>query len=320
MSTIDVIVQGITLASASSRTFELRPRDGTLPPFAAGAHIDVHVRPGLIRQYSLCNAPGERHRYLICVKREPAGRGGSAAMHDGVSVGERLTISMPRNTFAVSATAARHVLVGGGIGITPLLAMAHALDARDARFDLHHYTPTPADSPLLETIRAAPFGERAIIHHSSDGDSLRGGLPATMREPDPAAAVYVCGPDGMTAHLHDLAVAAGWDPGQIHTERFAPLVPAGPREGDGTFAVRIASTDQRIVVPADRTIAEMLTEHGIDVELACEQGICGACLTPVLAGEPEHRDEVQTADEHAANAQITICCSRSRSAELTLGI
>ncbi|MGW1558454.1 PDR/VanB family oxidoreductase [Streptomyces sp. NPDC002144] len=353
MQTLDVIVHTISLASVTSRTYELRAADGgTLPPFEAGAHIDVHLGPSLVRQYSLCNSPQEKGRYLICVRRDDGGRGGSRTLHRDLTVGRRLRISPPRNHFPLVA-AGHHVLVAGGIGITPLLSMAEALAARGASFVLHHYTSSAAEAPLLERLQTSALGERAVVHHSDQGDTVRAGLPAELRVPEPDTAVYVCGPDGFMNHVVAEATAAGWHPGQLHTERFAPAARpsaeagagagAGAGDGDGAgakvedgagagagagvkagvataFTVRIASTGTGYRVPADRTIAEVLTAHGVEVELSCEQGICGACLTPVLAGEPDHRDEVQTPDERAAGDRITICCSRARSPELLLGL
>ncbi|MFF5142255.1 PDR/VanB family oxidoreductase [Streptomyces sp. NPDC013157] len=333
MQTLDVIVHTISLASSTSRSYELRAADGgALPSFEAGAHIDVHLGPSLVRQYSLCNSPREKGRYLICVRRDDAGRGGSRTLHRDLTVGRRLRISPPRNHFPLVA-AGHHVLVAGGIGITPLLSMAEALAARGASFVLHHYTSSAAEAPLLERLQSPALGERAVVHHSDQGDTVRAGLPAELQVPEADTAVYVCGPDGFMTHVVAEATAAGWHPGQLHTERFAPTAPpsaeAGDRDRDGDgakagvaaeFTVRIASTGTGYRVPADRTIAEVLTAHGVEVELSCEQGICGACLTPVLSGEPDHRDEVQTPDERAAGDRITICCSRARSPELLLGL
>jgi vanillate O-demethylase ferredoxin subunit len=321
VKSLDVIVHAISLASATSHSYELRAATGgALPSFEAGAHIDVHLGPSFIRPYSLCNSPKDSDRYLICVRRDDAGRGGSRTLHRDLTVGRRLRISPPRNHFPLVA-ARRHVLVAGGIGITPLLSMAEALAARGGAFVLHHYTSSAADSPLLERLGTSAFAERTVVHHSDQGDSVRTGLPAELLDPDPDTAVYVCGPDGFMTHVMAEATAVGWQPGQIHTERFAPAasVPAGG-EVAAEFTVRIASTGIGYPVPADHTIADVLTANGVEVELSCEQGICGACLTPVLAGEPDHRDEVQTPDERAANDRITICCSRARTPELLLGL
>ncbi|MFJ8490043.1 PDR/VanB family oxidoreductase [Streptomyces sp. NPDC094038] len=322
LDTLDTVVHSIALAcpTGTSRTYELRAADPDtpLPTFEAGAHIDVHLGPTLIRQYSLLNSPQDSDRYLICVRRDDTGRGGSTAMHRDLTVGQRLRVSTPRNLFPL-LPAERYVLVAGGIGITPLLSMAEELARRGADFALHHYA-TAAEAPLLERLQDAPFTDRVHLHDSGNGDSIRTGLPTDLSAPNPTALVYICGPDGFMRHVTEAATAAGWQPDQLHLERFAPAAREPDPATDGEFHVRVASTGDSYPVPAEMTIAEVLTANGVEVELSCEQGMCGACLTPVLAGEPDHRDEVQTDDERAANTHITICCSRARSAELVLGL
>ncbi|MFE5681529.1 PDR/VanB family oxidoreductase [Streptomyces erythrochromogenes] len=324
---LDAVVHAITQASASGgcRTFELRPADsGAFPSFDAGAHIDVHLRPSLIRQYSLLGSPHDRSRYLICVRRDPRGRGGSIAMHQEVAVGQQLRISAPRNRFPLAA-AARYVLIAGGIGITPLLAMADTLTRQHAEFALHHYASTQAEAPLLEELKASDYSDRVTLHYDDVDGGIRAELPAELSAPDPQAAVYLCGPGGFMNHVINEAVAVGWRYDQLHTERFAPAPPSPAQLGiDGSaraqFAVRVARTGLTYQVPADQSIAEVLVANGVDIKLSCQQGLCGTCLTPVLAGEPDHRDEVLTPAERASNDRIAICCSRSRSPELLLGL
>lgn len=320
MSTLDTVVHSVTLAcpSGTSRVYELRAADPAdrLPAFEAGAHIDVHLGPSLIRPYSLLNSPSDSGRYLICVRRDDTGRGGSTALHRNVTTGGRLRVSAPRNLFRL-LPAQRYVLVAGGIGVTPLLSMAEQLAEGGAEFVLHHYAA--GEAPLLEHIQKSGFAAQLRLHRSNLGDSIRAGLPTELRDPDPSALVYVCGPDGFMRHVTETATATGWRPDQLHVERFTPTLPQLP-EAEGEFSVNIASTGKSYPVPADRTIADVLTANGIPVTLSCEQGMCGACLTPVLSGTPDHRDEVQTDEERAANSHITICCSRARGGELVLGL
>jgi vanillate O-demethylase ferredoxin subunit len=223
---LDTVVHAISRASRSgvSRMYDLRAADPSvpLPAFESGAHIDVHVGPSLVRQYSLLNSPHEQGRYLICVRRDDTGRGGSTAVHRELTVGQRLRISAPRNHFPLLA-ADRHVLVAGGIGIAPLLSMAEELTAGGGDFTLHHYASSERDAPLLERVRGADFADRVVIHRSDDGDSVRAGLPADLRTPVPAALVYVCGPDGFMTYVTEQATAAGWLPRQLHLERFGVL-------------------------------------------------------------------------------------------------
>lgn len=316
--TVDVVVHQMTVASSRALLIELRSTDPErpLPAFRAGSHLDLHLG-GLVRQYSLLGDPAERHRYLVCVLREDGGSGGSDYVHRTLRVGERLTVSAPRTTFALDSGAARSILVGGGIGITPLLAMAEDLHRRRAAFELHCYARSEAELPLRDHIEQRPYLARTRFHYSAGGDSLRDGTPAYLADPTDAA-VYVCGPTGFIDTVRVHAAAAGWAEDAVLVERFqagAPIDLAG-----GEFTVIARSTGQRMPVDDGETIAEVLERHGYEVFLSCEQGICGSCLTPVLAGIPDHRDEVQTVAEHAANTQINICCSRSLSAVLELDI
>ncbi|MDQ0935619.1 ferredoxin reductase [Streptomyces turgidiscabies] len=193
--TLDVIVHAISLASAPSRSHELRAVDGALSALRRRRAIDVHLGPSLVRQHSLCDSPRESGRYLIRVRREDAGRSGSRALHRTIALGRRLRISPPRNHFPL-VTAQRPLLVAGGIDITPLLSMAEALAARGATFVLHHHTSSTAESPLLERLHLSAFAERTTVHHSDQGDTIRTGLPTELLTPAPDTAVYICGPDG----------------------------------------------------------------------------------------------------------------------------
>ncbi|MDH6217895.1 ferredoxin reductase [Streptomyces pseudovenezuelae] len=220
---LDTVVHAISRASRSgaSRMYDLRPADPSvpLPAFEAGAHIDVHIGPSLVRQHSLLNSPHEQGRYLICVRRDDTGRGGSTAVHRDITVGQRLRVSAPHNHFPLIA-AERHVLVAGGIGITPLLSMAEELASAGGDFTLHHYAASERDAPLLDRVEAANFADRVVVHHSQTGDSVRAGLPADLRTPVPSALVYICGPDGFMTYVTEQATAAGWLPRQLHLERF----------------------------------------------------------------------------------------------------
>jgi len=221
--TLDTVVHAISRASRSgtSKMYELHSADPAvpLPAFEAGAHIDVHIGPSLVRQYSLLNSPHDQGRYLICVRRDDDGRGGSTAVHRDITVGQHLRISAPRNHFPL-LTAERHVLVAGGIGITPLLSMAEELAAVGGDFTLHHYAARERDAPLSERVEASGFADRVVVHHSDTGDSVRAGLPADLRTPAPTALVYICGPDGFMTYVTEQATAAGWLPRQLHLERF----------------------------------------------------------------------------------------------------
>ncbi|MCE8026244.1 PDR/VanB family oxidoreductase [Billgrantia aerodenitrificans] len=299
-------------------TFELAdPHGRPLPAFSAGAHLDVQVKSGLIRQYSLCNHPEERDRYLIGVLRDPASRGGSVAMHEEIKVGDLIQISAPKNHFPLKP-AGRTLLLAGGIGITPLLCMAERLAHTDAEFELHYCTRSPERTAFRERIAASGFAERVHFHFDDGEPAQQLDLAGLVATPDPEARVYVCGPTGFIEAVLSACKAAGWPGERLHTEYFAGAVT--DTADDGSFEVKIASSGASFSVPADKTVHQVLAENGIEIMVSCEQGVCGTCLTRVLEGEPDHRDLYLDDDEHAANDQFTPCCSRAKSKVLVLDL
>ncbi|MDN7999946.1 PDR/VanB family oxidoreductase [Burkholderia multivorans] len=310
-----VVVSARTDEADGIASFELQAADGSaLPPFDAGAHIDVHLPGPMIRQYSLCNPPGEQHRYLIAVLREPDGRGGSARMHD-VKAGDRLTISAPRNAFALDAGREPKLLVAGGIGITPLKAMAHALAARGIDFELHYFARSASRAAFRSALAAEPFAPDVHFHFDDAGTGLP--LPDATLAPDRFAHVYLCGPSGFIDKVRDQAVARGFAIERIHVEHFSA---ESAVSGGRSFVVEAVRSGVTVTVGENESIAQALERAGVPVLTSCEQGLCGACLTPVLEGIPEHRDEYQTDAEKAGNAKMTICCSRARTPALRLDI
>ncbi|WP_421682734.1 oxidoreductase [Stutzerimonas urumqiensis] len=295
---------------------ELTSVDGDpLPAFSAGSHIDLHLPGGLVRQYSLCNHPEERHRYEIAVLKEADGRGGSQAVHQ-LTEGVRLQISEPRNLFPLMHEARRSLLFAGGIGITPILCMAQRLAHTGADFELHYCARSATRAAFVDRLRQSPFAERVHFHFDDEGARLE--LASMLASADSGTHLYVCGPGGFMEHVLGSARAAGWAEENLHREYFAAAPVA--EQVDRPFVVQLASTGQVIEVPADRTVAQMLEVAGVFVPLSCEQGICGTCLTRVLEGEPEHRDLFLTDEERAANDQFTPCCSRARSTRLVLDL
>ena len=298
-------------------SFELASADGSpLPPFSAGAHIDVEAAPGLVRQYSLCNDPSERHRYLIAVLRDPHSRGGSQAMHERIQPGATIRIGAPRNHFALQP-ARRYLLLAGGIGITPILCMAERLAQAGAQFELHYCARAPERTAFVERIRRSPFARQVHFHFDSE-PGQRLDIDAVLRGADPETHLYVCGPGGFIEAVTSAARGLGWPGERVHMEYFA--APAAEAPAGEAFEIRIASTGQVLPVPAEKTALAVLLEHGIDIPVSCEQGICGTCVTRVLDGLPEHRDHYLTDEERAANDQFTPCCSRARSATLVLDL
>jgi vanillate monooxygenase ferredoxin subunit len=312
-ATIEVIVQAQVRASERALLLELRAiEDHQLPTARAGAHLDLHV-DRFIRQYSLLE-PNRTDRYLICVQHEPNGRGGSNFIHKHVRVGDHLHVSRPRNTFELDLNQHHAVLLAGGIGVTPLLSMASELEAREGSYELHCYARR--ETPLEEYIQAQPYAHSATFYNTERDQSLRHQPPSWTLTDD--TIVYACGPPGFLEAARRHAAVAGIAGTSVRNERFTTEQPID-LAGDA-FTVVASSTGERMLVTSGETIADVLTRHGYEVALSCEQGICGACLTRVCDGVPDHRDEIQTAAEHATNAQINVCVSRSRSAVLTLDI
>ncbi|MBV4522051.1 PDR/VanB family oxidoreductase [Pseudomonas sp. SWRI74] len=300
-------------------SFELCPVDGsTLPAFEAGAHIDTHIADGLTRQYSLCNDPRERHRYLISVLKDPSSRGGSRAMHEQVQSGQTLSISAPRNLFPLDRSAQRHLLFGGGIGITPMLAMAWELSHQGADFELHYCFRSSQRAAFVEMLAQTRFADRITLHDDSGPQTQKLDAPALLAAPHADTHLYVCGPTGFMNYILDAAQNAGWSQDRVHKEFFA----ADPvdQSANVPFEVELASNGQVFRIPAERSVFEVLDEAGIAIESSCEQGVCGTCVTRVLKGIPEHRDKFLTEAEHAANDRFTPCCSRARSSRLVLDL
>jgi vanillate O-demethylase ferredoxin subunit len=300
-------------------SFELCLANGDLlPAFTAGAHVDVHLPAGVVRQYSLCNAPQERHRYLIGVLKDPSSRGGSQAMHELVEQGQTLNISEPRNLFPLAAEGATHLLIAGGIGITPMLAMAHELDRQGADFALHYCFRSRDRAAFLDDLENASFADRVMLHDDSSAVPSNLDARALLRSPEPGRHVYVCGPGGFMDYILGCAIDAGWPQEQVHREFFA----AAPidHDSDHAFEVQLARSGKVFQIPADRSVFEVLDEAGIEIETSCEQGICGSCITRVLQGTPDHRDQFMTAAEHASNDRFTPCCSRSKTSCLVLDL
>ncbi len=311
-------------------SFELvDPAGGTLPPYGAGAHIDVHIRDGLVRQYSLIDAveidPAEPRRgYRIAVLRDPAGRGGSRAMHDDLAEGDLLRIGQPRNLFPLAPGGGRSLLLAGGIGITPILCMAQRLSAAGAGFTLHYCARSADRMAFREAIAASPFADRVVFHVDDGPAGQRLDLAGALAGGDGGGHLYVCGPAGFNTAVVETAQRQGWRDGHIHFESFTAAKGVAPSAaaagGDRDFLVTLASSGKSYTVPPGRTVVEVLAAHGVDIPTSCEQGICGTCLTGLLDGEPDHRDQFLTNAERARNDRFTPCCSRAKSRTLLLDL
>lgn len=300
-------------------TLELVAVDGkALPAFSAGSHVDVQLPGGITRQYSLCNDPKETHRYLIGVLRDPATRGGSAAVHDSVKEGDVLQISTPKNHFPLVHDAKQHLLLAGGIGVTPILCMAERLAITGAPFEMHYATRAPERTAFRARIAAASFADRVHFHHDNGDTAQKLDLTALLASPQADTHLYVCGPKGYMDAVLGTARAAGWPESQLHYEFFGAEV--AKSDSDAGFEIKLASSGRIIMVPKDQTVTQALAAAGVEVMVSCEQGVCGTCLTRVLEGMPDHKDSYLTPEEQAANDQFTPCCSRSKTPRLVLDL
>jgi ferredoxin-NADP reductase len=291
----------------------LRHPDGyELPAWAPGAHVDLVLADGLVRQYSLCGDPDDLSTLHVAVLREQAGRGGSQHVHDELTEGDVVHVRGPRNHFPL-VRADRYLFIAGGIGITPILPMIAQVEAAGADWQLVYGGRTRSSMAFQAELQDRYPG-KVVIHPQDEAGLLD--LPTLLADPG-ATAVYCCGPEGLLAAVEERC--ASLPKGALHVERFAPKEGAadGPRE---SFEVELAQTGTILTVPADRSVLDVVEDSGVQVLSSCQEGTCGTCETTVLSGIPDHRDSVLTDDEQAANDTMMICVSRSCSARLVLDL
>jgi vanillate O-demethylase ferredoxin subunit len=313
--TLDVRVAQVRREAEDIVSIELvDPAGEALPAFEAGAHVDVHVPGGLLRQYSLCNDPVERHRYVIAVLREPEGRGGSAALHQ-IREGETLTISHPRNHFPLAGREARsHLLLAGGIGVTPMMAMLASLNARGSDYRMHYCTRSPERTVFLDRLTPDIQAGRVILHHDG-GDPSKGlDIAILLATYEPGTHLYYCGPPGFMTAVKN-AVGA-WPPHTVHFEYFT--APEHEPLENAPFQIKIESTGQVFEVSAEDSIVDVLRAHGFAIDTDCREGYCGTCITRYVGGSPEHRDTVLSEKER--KNYVMICCARAQESPLVLDL
>jgi ferredoxin-NADP reductase/nitrite reductase/ring-hydroxylating ferredoxin subunit len=295
--------------------FEFAPRDGHLPTFQPGAHIDVHLPNGLIRQYSITNGPGELLSYVIGVKQEAASKGGSKVLVESVREGDLLTISEPRNNFPLRRDATRTVLIAGGIGITPLLSMARFLDKSSLNYELHYFVRDDDQVAFGDQIRA--LKGKVTYHTGVAVPDVAPTISGLLGPHSMAQHVYVCGPGPMLETVRTEASKLGWPDEAIHFEYFKNDKVI---DDSSAFEIELARSAMTLQVPAGKTILEVMREAGLSVPSSCEQGACGTCLTTVIEGEVDHQDVYLNESEKASNSCMMTCVSRAKSARLVLDI
>lgn len=285
-----------------------------LPRWSPGAHLDLHLPGGLVRQYSLSGDPEDRRTWRIAVLREPASRGGSVAVHERLRAGSVVRARGPRNNFAL-AQAARYVFVAGGIGITPILPMVREVERSGADWTLLYGGRSEASMAFLGELTA--YGDRVVTHPQDTNGLLP--LTAHLGVAQPGTLVYACGPEPMLRAVEDAMTT--WPPGSLQVERFQAVVPSAEQLADEhEFEVEAAASGLVVTVPVGTSIVRALEGVGVFPETSCEEGICGTCETKVVDGVPDHRDSLLSEDERAAGETMMICVSRCRGRRLVLDI
>lgn len=311
---LDLRVHQLTHRSEGVLSVGLVSADGArLPAWEPGAHVDLHLPGGRVRQYSLCGSPDDRDRYEIAVLREPAGRGGSAYVHESLRPGARIAVGAPRNTFTLEP-APGYLFLAGGIGITPILPMLERAERDGVPWRLHYGGRTRDGMAFLD--RLARHGERVRVFPQDECGPLD--LDAAVSTVAGGELVYACGPEPLLAALEHRC--APLDEDVLRVERFAAPQPVVAPPAAGTFVVELARTGRTVTVDPRTSVLERLLADGIDLPSDCQEGICGSCSVRVLAGVPDHRDHVLTSRQRRAGDTMMACVSRSTGDRLVLDL
>jgi tetrachlorobenzoquinone reductase len=310
---IEVRLTAIRYAARDTNLYEFARLDGKpFPAYEPGAHIDVHLPNGIIRQYSLIEAEPEPTRYTIGVKRDPASRGGSRYVHDDLRVGRSLKISAPRNNFPLVESAGHVVMFAGGIGITPIWCMAQRLERLGRSWKLYYACRSRSDMAFLHALEAMTS---SLFHFDDESEGKFLDVASIIAATPKDAHLYCCGPTPMLKAFE--AATANWPRDRVHIEYFTPKQEPAKTGG---FVVELARSGQEFVIPEGKSILQVLLDAGVDVDYSCELGICGACEQRVISGTPEHRDAILTEEEQASNSKVMICCAGCKSERLVLDL
>lgn len=292
------------------------PERKSLPAFSAGSHIDVHLQDGIVRQYSLCGHTTNSDHYLIAVKLEPNSRGGSKAMHD-FKQGSLLTIGAPRNNFPISDKAGFHLLLAGGIGITPLLSMARELKRQSKSFQLEYFTRSTENTPFRDDIKNE-LGANAHFNVALEPNQVREHLAQILAKRTADAHLYVCGPSLFISMVTEIA-AQQWPADTVHLEHFTPQKIEGQTENK-PFKVTLSQSNRQFDVPADKSILDVLRENNVPCDSSCREGTCGSCMVAIVEGEVEHRDSYLSTAEKEQGEVMMICVSRPKKGDLIIDL
>lgn len=312
-SLISVRVQAMRFEAKGIVSVELVTMDdATLPPFEPGSHIDLHLSNGIVRSYSLLNAPTERHRYVVGVLNDRNSRGGSRYVHEQLRVGVSLTISLPRNNFPLSESATHSVLIAGGIGITPISCMLNHLRELGKSAELLYCARSRNEAAFSKTL----LQQDGISGHFDDEKGAPPDLRAYLASKPHDAHFYCCGPTPMLNAFE--AICAELNLPNVHIERFAAEKVDAVQTGE--YVAELLRSKKTISVPAGKSLLDALLDAGVEVEHSCREGVCGSCETKVLEGEPEHRDGVLSKSERASNKMMMVCVSGCKGKRLVLDL
>ncbi len=290
------------------------PDGSALPVWSAGAHVDL-IAGGYRRKYSLCGDPAQREVYQVVVQRDATGRGGSKHFCEHVRVGDRLQLSGPKNLFALDEAGQHAVLIAGGIGITPILAMADRLKQQGRSYELHYAGRSRGRMAMLDRVQA-DHAAALRLHISEEGTRMD--LPSLLSHVDSETRVYTCGPSRLINELEGLS--AHWPPACLRFEHFSAETAALDPSREHAFVAVLKDSNLELTVPADQTLLQTLQAAGVDVSCDCNEGLCGTCEVAVLDGEVDHRDKVLTPAERAAQKRMMACCSRAKSERIILAL
>ena len=287
---------------------------GKLPAYAPGAHIDLHLPNGLVRQFSLVVPDSDPDKYVVGVKRDAASRGGSRYIIDEMRVGDQIKISPPRNNFPLIENAEHVVLVAGGIGITPIWCMVQRLAALKRSWKIYYACQSRQDMAFLEELKKLD-AQAVQLHFDDEAEGKFLDLAGAIEAAPQNAHFYCCGPNPMLKAFE--TAAASRPRANIHIEYFTPK-DDGTTGHMGGFWVELARSGEEYFIPEGKKVLEVLFESGVDVDYSCELGICGACETRVISGIPEHHDSVLSEEEQATNEKVMICCCGCKTERLVL--
>ena len=305
---IQVVISKVEKLTDKTTKYQFRTLDGSpLPAATAGGHIDVVVAPEFFRQYSLSSAPGNQDFYEIAVLREDEGRGGSLLMHRIFTEGRKVFVSKPINHFPLNESASFSYLMGGGIGVTAMIAMAHRLHELGKDFAMHYSCTKAEDAAFEQDLLTMPWADKVTLHYSDQGSRADLG---TILQHQPNAHVYTCGPDVYMQAVLDTAEANGFREEERHMEYFS--VPEQPEYENHVFTLKLAKSGKTFSIPADKTPTEVLVEAGVNIEVKCADGICGVCKCGIVSGDVEHRDFVLSNKQR--ETEVILCQSRAAEA------